>query len=34
MALGVSGYAIFYLPIAINQGVYVTSIKPWDYPDL
>lgn len=29
--LAVAGYAIFYL--SYPEGVYVTSIRPWDYPD-
>jgi hypothetical protein len=29
-----TGYAIFFLVYANGEGVYVTSIKPWDYPDI
>jgi len=34
MALGVAGYAIFYLPFRGGDGVYVTSIRDWDYSDV
>lgn len=33
IGLGVAGFAIFYLPMPPPNGAYVTSIKPWDYPD-
>ena len=34
MALGVAGYAIFYLPWRGADGFYVTSIRDWDYTDV
>jgi hypothetical protein len=34
MALGVAGYAIFYLPFRGGDGTYVTSIRDWDYSDV
>jgi len=33
-ALGVTGYAIFYVPYPRVDELYVTSIRPWDFPDL
>jgi hypothetical protein len=34
IALGVAGYAIFYLPFANGPEVYVTSIRDWDYSEI
>jgi len=34
MSLGVPGYAIFYLPCRGADGIYVTSIRDWDYSDV
>lgn len=31
IGLGVAGYAIFYIPLPNEPGVYVASIKPWDF---